>query len=124
MKTGYKKGIAFLAVFVGSLSVSMFATEVSERSHYLNELSKDKAVVEKGKASYQVFCMACHGDESVSVDAVSNLFDEKWYRGSSPEGIENSIISGYLDTGMPPWGQMIPTEDIEALVAYLIAPKG
>lgn len=113
------KSLSFgLAMCLGACA---FSTEVSERDLALKEMSVDAEVVAKGREMYQAFCMACHGAEDVSIDSVSNLFDQKWYRGGTPKEIESSIRNGYLDTGMPPWGEMIPAEDLESIVAYLLS---
>ncbi|MCH6256398.1 cytochrome c [Puniceicoccaceae bacterium K14] len=118
-----KLSYAICALLGGAMvaCISSTATEESERDLYLKEKATDSVVVEKGKESYQAFCLACHGEESVTVESVSNLFDDKWYRGGTPEKIESSILKGYLDTGMPPWEGMLPEEDIVSIVAYLLS---
>lgn len=83
--------------------------------------SLDPASVQKGKQAYDMFCLACHGAEDTSIDSPSNLFDRNWYHGSGREGIEKSIRIGIMEKGMPGWGEMIPAEDITALVDYLLS---
>ncbi|EDY81625.1 hypothetical protein VDG1235_1243 [Verrucomicrobiia bacterium DG1235] len=68
-----------------------------------------------------MFCQACHGAEDAGIDSPSNLFDPKWYYGGSRSGIELTIRNGIIDKGMPAWGEMIPEEDINALVDYIIS---
>ncbi len=86
-----------------------------------DKTSLDPASVAKGKQNYEMFCLACHGAEDASIDSPSNLFDSKWYHGSGRSGIENTIKSGISEKGMPGWEAMIPSEDISALVDYLIS---
>ncbi len=85
------------------------------------EMNLDPASVAKGKQNYEMFCLACHGAEDTTIDSPSNLFDSKWYHGSGRSGIENTIKSGISEKGMPGWEAMIPSEDISALVDYLIS---
>lgn len=85
------------------------------------KVTLDPASVQKGKQNYDMFCLACHGAEDTAIDSPSNLFDAKWYHGSDREGIELSIKNGIYEKGMPGWGEMIPAEDITALVDYLIS---
>ncbi|MDQ8182398.1 cytochrome c [Pelagicoccus sp. SDUM812005] len=81
----------------------------------------DPASVEKGKQTYAMFCQACHGPEDPSIDSPSNLFDKKWFHGSGRDGVEKTIRDGIVDKGMPGWGPMIPSEDIDALLDYLFS---
>lgn len=81
----------------------------------------DPASIEKGKENYAMFCLACHGAEDAGIDSPSNLFDRKWYHGEGREGIEKTIRNGIVDKGMPGWGPMIPNEDIDALLDYLMS---
>ncbi|MDQ8185884.1 c-type cytochrome [Pelagicoccus sp. SDUM812002] len=81
----------------------------------------DPATVEKGKQTYAMFCQACHGPEDPTVDSPSNLFDKKWYHGEGRSGVEKSIRDGIMEKGMPGWGPMIPSEDIDAILDYLFS---
>ncbi len=81
----------------------------------------DPASIEKGKQTYAMFCQACHGPEDPSIDSPSNLFDKKWYHGEGRSGVEKSIREGILEKGMPGWGPMIPSEDIDAILDYLFS---
>lgn len=82
----------------------------------------NSALVEKGRASYSMFCQACHGPEDPSIESPSNLFDNKWYHSvGTPETVEKTIKDGILEKGMPGWGQMISQEEIDGLTAYLLS---
>lgn len=91
----------------------------AETKSVANEL--DPASIEKGKETYAMFCLACHGAEDAGIDSPSNLFDPKWYHGEGREGIGKSIREGIVEKGMPAWGQMIPEEDITAVIDYLVS---
>ncbi len=94
---------------------------VTERDSTLISLSKNNTKVSQGREAYNAFCLSCHGPENVEIDSPSNLFDDKWYQHSGPSGIEKSIREGVVEKGMPAWGEMIPKEQIEALIAYLLS---
>lgn len=79
----------------------------------------DAKAIEAGKQVYISFCLACHGDEDTQIDSPSNLFDNKWYQDSGFSSIEKTIREGVIEKGMPGWGQMIPDQDIESVIAYL-----
>jgi cytochrome c oxidase cbb3-type subunit 3 len=78
------------------------------------------AVVKRGKKIYRDLCQSCHGDEKVTGDAVSNLFDAKWYHGGRPAEIEHSTLNGFPEKGMPVWKDALPLEDTTAVTAYLL----
>lgn len=116
------------AVMLASLPVSLSICSISsadqpaaseETEPEAKEL--DPASVEKGKQTYAMFCLACHGAEDAGIDSPSNLFDSKWYHGEGREGISKSIRKGILEKGMPGWEQMIPEEDITAVIDYLVS---
>lgn len=78
-------------------------------------------VVGVGKEIYGGLCKACHGEESVQGDSPSNLFDSKWHHGGKPSEIEAIVAKGLLEKGMPAWGEVLPAEDVTAVVAYLLS---
>ena len=105
------KRAAGSAFIVSSLVASLSASD---------EPSNKAELIEKGRASYGMFCQACHGPEDPSVDSPSNLFDQKWYHGTgSSDAIEKTIREGIFEKGMPAWGQMISDEEIDSLIHYL-----
>jgi mono/diheme cytochrome c family protein len=92
------------------------------RDSFLRGLAEDASIVLNGKMQYEAFCLACHGGKTpVAAGSPSYLFDGTWHHGSRPQDIEKIIRDGYLDMGMPPWGGMVPDEDIEAMTAYLLS---
>ncbi|MDQ8204069.1 cytochrome c [Pelagicoccus sp. SDUM812003] len=100
------------AAFASSLLLGVLEAEDSP--------TLNAELVEKGRASYAMFCQACHGPEDPTIDSPSNLFDLKWHHGDgSVENIEKSIRDGIVEKGMPAWGQMISDEEINALLQYL-----
>lgn len=85
-------------------------------------LSRDGAVVARGKSIYAMMCQACHGDtNNQAAGSPSNLYDSVWVHGGQPAEIEAVIVNGYLEKGMPPWKDAIPESDIQAVTAYLLS---
>ena len=98
------------------------AAPAGGRDAELVAASKDAALVKQGRESYASFCKSCHGEEKgQSSNAPSNLFDPKWYHGEKPSEIEHTMLKGVAEKGMPGWGEVLPTEDTTALIAYLLS---
>lgn len=94
-----------------------------ERDAALFAAAKDAATVKAGKETYTALCLACHGAEQAKGDSPSNLFDTKWYHGSRPSEIERTVLTGFLEKNMPPWGEVLPPEDTTAVVAFILSQQ-
>lgn len=94
---------------------------LTPRDETLLAAALDPAIVAVGKDNYANFCLACHGPENTTIDSPSNLFNGKWHHGGTPTALERSILVGYLELGMPGWGEILPPEDTTALTAYLLS---
>ena len=112
-----------IALLMCAASLVAFAADsVSEaRDAELLRAKADPAIVKKGKKTYVALCQSCHGDEKVTGDAPSNLFDATWYHGGRPSEIERSALNGFPDKGMTAWKDVLPPEDIAAVTAYLLS---
>lgn len=84
---------------------------------------KKASVLKNGKATYTQLCQNCHADEKAKGDSPSNLFDTKWYHGGRPSEIEKTVQNGVLEKGMPPWGPVLPPEDVTAVVAFILSQQ-
>jgi cytochrome c oxidase cbb3-type subunit 3 len=100
---------------------AVFATDADDRDSRLLSAARDTEIVKVGKEVYAALCKSCHGEESVQVDSPSNLFDKKWHHGGKPAEIEGVVARGLLEKGMPAWGEVLPVEDVTAVVAYLLS---
>lgn len=85
--------------------------------------AKKASVLKNGKATYVSLCQNCHADEKAKGDSPSNLFDAKWYHGGRPSEIEKTVQTGVLEKGMPPWGPVLPPEDVTAVVAFILSQQ-
>lgn len=112
------------AAMMGGLSVAHGTkpeSAASGRDAELTAAARDGELVKVGKEVYAGLCKSCHGEESVQGDSPSNLFDSKWHHGALPAEIEAIVVRGILDKGMPGWGEVLPVEDVTAVVAYLLS---
>lgn len=94
-----------------------------QRDAELFAAAKKASIVKSGKATYVALCQTCHADPKAKGDSPSNLFDEKWYHGSRPHEIEQTIMKGVIEKNMPPWGPVLPPEDVTAVTAYLLSQQ-
>ena len=53
-----------------------------------------------------------------------NLTDRFWIHGNKPSDIAKSVIDGYPDKGMPPWGQLLGQEKVRKVAAFVVSIKG
>ncbi len=97
--------------------------KAARRDAELIAASKNPATVKAGKETYTALCLACHGAETAKGDSPSNLFDPKWYHGGRPSEIERTVLVGFLEKNMPPWGEVLPPEDTTAVVAFILSQQ-
>ena len=72
--------------------------------------------VKKGAALYASHCESCHGVRMIGPPWAIDL---NTFPRDSPARFVDSVTYGVR--GMPPWGDIIKPEEIEALWAYLVA---
>ncbi|MDR8393424.1 c-type cytochrome [Aliifodinibius sp. S!AR15-10] len=70
-------------------------------------------------------CFTCHGNQGQGLVG-PNLTDEQWLHGCSPKEVAASIINGYPDMGMLPYGSAtkISNEQVQQLVSYIASIQG
>ena len=72
--------------------------------------------IEKGRALYAANCESCHGVRMVGPQWAIDL---KTFPRDSSSRFADSVANGIR--GMPPWGDVLKPDDIEALWAYVVA---
>jgi mono/diheme cytochrome c family protein len=70
--------------------------------------------VRKGAAMYEQNCSPCHGNQMKDPDAA---FDLRKFPPDQKPRFVNSVTKG--KNAMPPWGDLLKPDDIDALWAYV-----
>jgi len=96
---------------------------VDEVAQYILSLSGRATISElasKGKAKYEIFCVACHGAEGKGNTALGapNLTDDTWLYGGSLTRISESIAKG-RNGKMPAQGEFLGEAKVHLLSAYV-----
>ena len=98
---------------------------VNEVTQYLLRLSGRATIDEladKGKAKYDIFCVACHGPDGKGNQALGapNLTDDVWLYGGSISRISESLIKG-RNGQMPAFRDFLGEAKVHLLTAYVYA---
>jgi len=91
-------------------------------------VSSDEEEIAAGREIYMnpgQLCFTCHGNAGGGLVG-PNLTDEYWMHGCQPEDIAASIINGYPDMGMLPYGSgtRMSNEEVQQLVSYIASLQG
>jgi cytochrome c oxidase cbb3-type subunit 3 len=107
---------------------SVELTEISANKE-LNTYAKNK-----GAAVFRTWCAQCHGSGAAGVQAngYPNLLDNDWLWGGVIEDIHTTITHGIRNTSdedarfsqMPAFGDILETQDIEAVANYVMSLSG
>ncbi len=97
------------------------AREVANYVRSLSGLKHDSVLAEKGKAKYDMVCLACHGMDGKGMQMLGapNLTDRVWLYGSSEAKIIKTITQGRTNQ-MPPWKDFLGEAKIHLLAAYVL----
>lgn len=71
-----------------------------------------------GRMLYQAQCASCHG-ENLKGGLGSNLVDNVWQYGGGDSEILNVISTGITDAGMPAFGDMLNSSDMNDVLAFM-----
>lgn len=90
---------------------------------YTWTVSTKAADIAAGKELYMStdqICFTCHGGNGQGMVG-PNLTDSLWLHGCQPKDIASSIINGYQEQGMLPYGSgsKISNENVQHLVSYI-----
>jgi mono/diheme cytochrome c family protein len=75
-----------------------------------------RAQIDQGAEVYATYCVPCHGP---NMDYPGGSFDLRTFPPQQHARFVNSVSKG--KNSMPPWGDLLPPGDIEALWAYVVA---
>lgn len=111
-----------LQIQIAQSKAQAAAGTVSETA--LVALVKDPAAVSRGKATFDSKCASCHGPTGGGLVG-PNLTDNAWINGNgSLVAIHLSVDKGVADKGMPPWGPLLKTDELNEVVAYIGSIRG
>lgn len=72
--------------------------------------------VKRGSALYAQHCAPCHGPQMKDPEGA---FDLRTFPREQHERFTTSVVKG--KGSMPPWGDLLKRDDVEALWAYVVA---
>jgi cytochrome c oxidase cbb3-type subunit 3 len=86
----------------------------------------------RGAAVFRTNCSQCHGAGAAGAEGYPNLLDDAWLWGGDIEGIAITIRHGVRNetdpdarwSEMPEFGDILTDEEIEAVVAHVLALSG
>ncbi|HSJ03296.1 MAG TPA: cbb3-type cytochrome c oxidase N-terminal domain-containing protein [Verrucomicrobium sp.] len=88
-------------------------------------MSRDPAVVEAGRATFNASCMACHGPNLAGGPGLPglSLVDAVWKHGGQPTEILKIIRKGAPDVskGMPAWEPQLGLPRVLDVLAYVLS---
>lgn len=86
-------------------------------------LARQPAAVATGKAVYTQRCAACHAADGGG-GIGPNLTDDAWLHGGTIGKIHETIEVGVLAKGMPNWGKILSSSELNAVTAYVWNMRG
>ena len=89
----------------------------------LTAMLADPAAIASGAATYAKYCQACHAAGGAGMIG-PNLADDYWIHGGSPAEVWTVVGTGVLAKGMPAWQQMLPPDELDRVVAYVLSLRG
>ena len=98
-------------VFAGAGAAAQDAQNAAQ-----NASQFPRAQIDKGAEVYATYCVPCHGP---NMDYPGGSFDLRTFPPQQHARFVNSVSKG--KNNMPPWGDLLPPGDIEALWAYVVA---
>jgi cytochrome c oxidase cbb3-type subunit 3 len=122
-----KLGLPPSAYRMPAQSETLTAEQIVEVTEYVQSLSGrnvDRAMAEKGKATFDTICVACHGPDGKGLQPLGapNLTDNTWLYGGNLAAIKESIAKGRHGY-MPAQWKVLSQESDEAKAKAEVQPK-
>jgi cytochrome c oxidase cbb3-type subunit 3 len=89
----------------------------------LAALAANPQVLAAGKQVFSTNCVSCHKADGGGLIG-PNLTDNAWIHGGTLSEIHKTVSEGVLAKGMPPWGKVLKSDQVDAVVAYVASLKG
>lgn len=85
---------------------------------------KDPAALKVGKEVFTSKCASCHAPDGGGLIG-PNLTDKFWIHGDgSVAAIFKVVNEGVADKGMPPWGPVLPANEMKSVIAFVKSIQG
>lgn len=116
-----------LHLLAGSvLAASLAAQAPSPDDASLWRMSRDPGVIETGRGIFNTHCAVCHlesmrGKAENAAMIGPDLTDDVWDFGGTPAEILATIANGLIDKGMPVWRDVLDSEQLSAVTAYVLS---
>jgi cytochrome c55X len=112
-------GLAALTLAVALVAASPAGAEdAAQKSAALSPGGRDDAaLVQEGKTIYAHRCSHCHGFNMASAGTVT--YDLRHFPADGKERFLDSVVNG-KNNRMPPWGDVLSLDEIEAVWAYVM----
>ena len=86
-------------------------------------VAANPAGIKKGKEVFENNCLPCHSDNGKG-DIGPNLTDKYWIVAkSTPQTIYEVSFRGSEENGMPPWGDVLTSDELYFVVSYVSSLK-
>ncbi len=105
---------------LSDLRLKAFASKVTDEQ--LLALTKDAALVARGKQTFQTICTACHASKGEG-NIGPNLTDAYWIHGGKPVDIYKTVTMGVPEKGMLAWGPTLGPVKVQEVVAFVLTIK-
>ncbi|CAN5759597.1 PQQ-dependent sugar dehydrogenase [soil metagenome] len=77
---------------------------------------------QQGELIYKKYCAGCHGGK-LEGNSASKLIKKDWVHGEGRQAIHRNIKSGIPNTEMIGWGTVLKSEEITAVVDFILAAQ-
>jgi mono/diheme cytochrome c family protein len=112
-------GLAALAIALPVAGGTAAASDsVRQETSPEQDRQTQAALVEQGRALYAHRCSHCHGFNMVSAGTVT--YDLRSFPRDQEDRFLESVVNGKNDR-MPPWGDVLSLDEIEAIWAYVLS---
>ncbi len=86
-------------------------------------LAQDSGAMERGKATFEANCAACHKADGSGLIG-PNLTDPYWIHGEKPTQVFKTVAEGVVVKGMPAWKDQLGMTSSAEVTAYVLTLKG
>lgn len=89
----------------------------------LPALSRNPEAMSMARNLFANNCTTCHGSDARGAPGFPNLTDADWLYGGDPQTIQETIANGRNGV-MPPWGEVLGSQGVEEVIAYVLSLSG